>query len=268
VATVLVGLGAVAWARARLPSATGSEAPGQLRRAIGFGVKGYAANALQMVNYRLDLFVLSAVASTAAVGHYSVAVAATSLLWLLPGALADVLFPRVAHLSAQEGESAEAHQEMVEVKSVRHVTLAAAATALVLAAALLLLVVPVYGEAFRPAIELGLILLPGAALLGIGGVLSATIVGRGKPVYSLYIALIVTPVTVLLYALLIPRMDATGAALASSLSYALNFALAAIAYRRLTGRRVRSLLVPTRSELDDLRRIPAGVRERLHALRG
>jgi O-antigen/teichoic acid export membrane protein len=180
----------------------------------------------------------------------------TSVLWLLPGALSDVLFPRVAHLHAQEGESAAAQLEMVEVKSIRHATIVVLGCAGLVALALLFLVQPIFGSEFGPATELGLILLPGAAAIGIAGVFSATIVGRGKPVYSLYSALVVTPVTVLLYVWLIPWLDATGAALASTMSYCLSFVVAAVFYHRTTGRRVDRLLLPTRSELDDLRGLP------------
>jgi O-antigen/teichoic acid export membrane protein len=221
-----------------------------LRRAIAFGLKGYAANALQIVNVRLDVFVLAAVATTATVGVYSVAVAATSVLWLLPGALSDVLFPRVARLSAAADED---DREFVETKSLRHVSLIVAVTTIAVAVALELLVVPIFGAEFEGSINLGLILLPGVALLGISGVLAATIVGRGKPIYSLYVVLMVTPPTIALYATLIPRLGATGAALASTLSYSFNFFLVCWFYRRLTGRRVLPLLLPTRSEFDDLR---------------
>jgi O-antigen/teichoic acid export membrane protein len=263
---VLVGLATVIWARRLPPSPDAGERPA-LRKAVSFGVKGYAANALQLLNYRLDLFILSAVASAAAVGRYSVAVAATQVLWLLPQGLSDVLFPRVAQLSAREGVDADAQRDMVEVKSLRHVTLAVVGGAVLLAGALVLLVVPIYGERFRPSIDLGLILLPGVALIGISGVLSATIVGRGKPIYSLYIALITTPLTIGLYALLIPSLDAKGAALASSLSYAVSFVLACVFYARVTGRNPLPLLRPGRSELEDLRSLPGAIAAWLRGLR-
>jgi O-antigen/teichoic acid export membrane protein len=257
-ANVIVGLSTAVWAGRRLPAQEGDEAqPPMLRKAIAFGVKGYAANALQLLNYRLDLFILSAVASAAAVGRYAVAVAVTQVLWLLPQGLSDVLFPRVAQLSARD--DSETHREMVEVKSLRHVTLTVAVSAVVLALALLLLVVPIYGESFRESIDLGLILLPGVALIGVSGVLSATIVGRGKPIYSLYIALITTPLTIGLYAVLIPALDAKGAAIASSASYAASFVLACLFYARVTGRNPLPLMRPGRSELEDLRALPRAV---------
>jgi O-antigen/teichoic acid export membrane protein len=235
----------------------GAHVPGHLREAFAFGVKGYAANALQVLNYRVDFFILSAVASAAALGHYAVAVAVTTVLWLLPQALGDVLFPRVAALSAADED---AHRDFVEAKSLRHTTLAVLIAGVAVAAALLFLVTSVYGPDFDEATALGLIRLPGVALIGLSGTLAATIVGRGRPEYGLITTLIVTPVTLALYAVLIPRYDATGAAFASSLSFAATFVLMAFFYRRVTGHGVLSRLVPTRSEFDDYRTLTPKIR--------
>lgn len=247
-AAAVVAVGAVVWARSRLPAAAPTQ-PGQLRRAISFGVKGYGANALQLVNYQLDLFILAAVASAAAVGHYALAVSATALLMVLPRSLSAVLYPRVARLSVSGDHVKRA---MVEAKSLRHVSLIVVLTSIAMAAGLELLVVPVFGADYRPAINLGLILVPGAAAIGVSTVLAATVVGRGKPMYSLYGALITTPITIAMYGTLIPSFHATGAALASTLSYLLSFVLFCHFYRRVTGLHVLPLLVPTRSEFADL----------------
>jgi O-antigen/teichoic acid export membrane protein len=225
----------------------------QLRRAVAFGIKGYAANALQFVNYRLDLFILNATAASVAVGHYSVAVSTTSVMWLLPQALSDVLFPRVAALSARTDEHHVEMRSFAEVKTLRHVVLVTIVVGIAVALALVLLVVPIYGPAFHQSTVLGLILLPGVALLGISAPLSATIVGRGRPGLLLVATIIVTPLTVVLYVLLIPALHAPGAALASSVSYTAMFALAALFYHRVTASNPLRLMLPTRSELADYR---------------
>lgn len=239
-------------------------APRQLARAVRFGVKGYSANALQMVNYRLDVFVLAGVATVADVGHYSVAVAVTGVMLLLPAALSDVLFPRVAALSRDS--SGHASRDFVETKALRHAVIVVLASAAVIALALLLLVVPVYGPDFRASIELGLILLPGVALIALNGPLAASYVGRGHPGWSLAIAVVTTPLTIALYLLLIPRMGATGAALASTLSYASTFVLSTLASRRVTGLPILRRLIPTRSELDDYRALAPAIRAWLGGL--
>lgn len=259
-AHVLVALASGLWARRSLPSADAgpTAAPRQLRHALSFGAKGYGANALALLSTRLDLLVLSAVASAAAVGHYAIAIAVTGVLWLIPSALSEVLFPRIAALSAS---GARDMRSFVEDKSLRHTVLLVLLALPILTAPLLALVVPIYGSGFRPAIELALILLPGVALMGVAGVLSATIVGRGKPEYSLYSALIVTPLTLIAYVLLIPALDARGAALAKTLSYVASFALAVYFYRRATGSARIGQFIPTRAELGDLRAVVPQIRQ-------
>jgi O-antigen/teichoic acid export membrane protein len=225
---------------------------GRLREATGFGLRANATNALQTLNLRIDLFVLSAVTSAAALGHYSVAVSVTSVLFLAPQTLAQVVFPRVAALSAAEGD-AEATRANVEAKSLRHVSLLTLITVPIVAVAAAVLVPLLYGSDFDAAVVLTLILLPGCALFGIASVLSATINGRGRPGLSLWAAAWSTPVALALYATLIPAFDAVGAACASTGAYTANFLLTTIAYKRATGDRVAPLLVPTRDELADLR---------------
>ncbi|MCP9489066.1 MAG: oligosaccharide flippase family protein [Solirubrobacteraceae bacterium MAG38_C4-C5] len=236
----------------------GDGEPRQLARAVRFGIKGYAGNVLQLLNLRLDVFVLSAAVGAAAVGQLSVALAVTGVIWLLPHALSEVIFPRVATLSARA--DAQAEREMVETKGLRHAVAMIAGGGACIAAALLLLVTPVFGEAFRPAIELGLILLPGVALLGVSQVLGAIIVGRGRPEYLLYAALIVTPLTVMGYVLLVPALGATGAALVKSASFTLSFVLSVVFHRLATGDTSLRVFVPTRDELHDLVRLPSQIR--------
>ena len=261
-ATAIVGAAISRWALRRLRRAA-PDPPGMLRRAVAFGVKGYAANALQLLNYRGDIFILSAVSGAAADGQYSVAV--TSVLWLLPNALAEVVFPRIARLSADG--SAAAQREMVEVKGLRHVTLSVAAVSAVLALAIVTLLVPVYGDLFRPAVAPALILLVGSALIGIANVLASSVAGRGRPELNLYTVLVSTPITLALYALLIPPLDATGAALASTVSYGVNFVMTARFYRRLTGRSALWGMLPGADELGDLRRLAPAGRAWLRGLR-
>lgn len=256
-ATAVVGTLTTAWALRKLPT-RGPETVGMLGRSVAFGIKGYAANALQLVNYRGDIFVLSAVAAPTTVGQYGVAVAVTSVLWILPNALAEVIFPRVAHLSSS-GDAGEAHRDMVETKGLRHVVLLVSGAVVVLAGALLVLVVPVYGEAFRPAVVPGLILLAGTAAIGIANVLASSVAGRGRPELNLYTVLVAVPVTIVLYATLIPAYEAEGAALASTLSYSVSLVVTAIFYRRVTGRRVLRTMVPTTDELRDVVRLSSTV---------
>ncbi|HEY8585085.1 MAG TPA: oligosaccharide flippase family protein [Capillimicrobium sp.] len=224
---------------------------GPLREATAFGVRANAANALQFLNYRLDLFVLSAVVSTNDLGLYSAAVSVTGVMFLAPQTLAYVVFPRVAALSAGGADELE-QRAAVEAKSLRHVSLLTLVSLPVVALAMAIGIPLLYGAEFDGAVGLGLILLPGVALFGVAAVLAATINGRGRPELSLRAAVISTPPALVLYAVLIPTLGDVGAAIASTASYALNFAVTAVFYRRATGERVLPLLTPTRAEVADL----------------
>ena len=59
-------------------------------------------------------------------------------------------------------------------------------------------------------------------MLGVAKILSSAIVGRGYPRYTLYTGAITVPITLALYFGLIPPFHAWGAAIASSVSYALT----------------------------------------------
>jgi O-antigen/teichoic acid export membrane protein len=251
-AQVATALALLAWGTRTL-RATGplraAKSLSNLARAVRFGSKPYLANALQYLNLRADLFILNAVAPSAAVGHYSVAVSVMMVGLLLPTALATAALPRIAALDAF---ASPGEQLAVSVKSVRHAVLVLPFTCVVLSIALF--AVPfVYGEEFAPAVELGFILLPGTLAYGIGAVMTSNIVGKGHPAFALYAAALVTPPTLVLYLLLVPTLEGVGAALASTLSYLSMTAVLLVFFRRATGIKHLGELVPRRTEFTDYR---------------
>ena len=218
-----------------------------LRRAVRFGIKSYFSNAVFFLNLRADLFILNAVAASAAVGRYAVAISITNLAGLAPRALSSVVLPRVASL---DRGTSDVERDMVTTKSVRHGVIIVGVTAVVLV--VVLLAVPlIYGSEFGGTVGLGMILIPGTCALGVAGILAATIVGRGHPEYSIYSALIVTPPAVVAYLLLVPPLEGLGAALASTISYLFTLAVSAHYFRKASGLRGTALFLPRRAELDD-----------------
>ena len=109
--------------------------PGRLREAAAFGSRAWGATLLQLVNYRLDLFLVAAFVSRAETGKYSVALSVTALAWVLPSALETVIFPRTADLHAAQlrGEVAVEDSDQATARAVRHsVVLLIPSTVLVL----------------------------------------------------------------------------------------------------------------------------------------
>jgi O-antigen/teichoic acid export membrane protein len=263
-ANIVAAVGGVWWAAGHARATPAVSEGGQLGSATRFGVRAWGADLLQLVNYRLDIFLVGALATRSDVGVYSIALSVTALAWVLPSALQNVLFPRTAdlHAASEAGEVTVAESDALVQRALRHGVLLVLPTAAIVAVLLVGGVPLVYGSRFDRTVTLGLILVPGVVLLGVGKIASAVISGRGFPQYSLYTGFVDLPVTVVLYVVLISAYGVTGAAIASSISYALTTALALFFVHRATGLPVGRSLLPTRGDLDDYRHALAGLAAR------
>jgi len=150
-----------------------------MRDAGGFGARAWVNDLFQLVNLRPDLFILSAYYGVADTGVYSVTVSITSLVWIVSQPLASVVLPRNAMVTAASDPGlSPVIPESGQNTAVRHAVLVSAAATL--AVIPLLLIAPfIWGPGFGRVTELGLILLPGVALLGVGRVMVAAFSGRG-----------------------------------------------------------------------------------------
>jgi Na+-driven multidrug efflux pump len=119
----------------------------------------------------------------------------------------------------------------------------------------------IYGSQFDGSVALGFILLPGIVVNGLTQIVNPISSARGFVRYPLFVRLLTTPVAVGLYFLLIPSLEETGAALASTLVYLCIVALSVLFFRRSTGIRAREALIPGQAELRDYRAALARARE-------
>ena len=216
---VVAALGAIAWGTRRFADTVPARALdlARVRRAIGFGATAWIGHVLAVAVQRGDLFLLSATGTREDVGHYAIAVAVTTPLWVLPSGLGSVLLPRMAALGGSHGEV----RNHFEAKALRHGAALVIATAAVTAAGILALLPSIYGTAFEESRVPALILIPGTIALGVAFMATASLSGRGRPGDFLRTWLAVLPVSAVLYATLVPAYGPTGAASASSGSYIL-----------------------------------------------
>src|SRR5208283_1725333 len=124
----------------------------------------------------------------------------------------------------------------------RHAVLGQLPTAISLLA-LVALIPPVFGSSFQPAVNLGLIFIPGVTILGVGKIAMTAVNGKGFTIYTLYVALVTAPVTMILYFTLIPSLGSTGGAIASSISYALTTVTAIYFFKRARVAPLRDALI-------------------------
>ena len=111
------------------------------------------------------------------------------------------------------------------------------------------IVIPLYGAEFAYSRVLFVILLPGMIFWGIFTLLASDIEGRGFPLQISVVSMICAIATIALDLALIPIWGSTGAAVVSSITYALSMVLAINLYRRLVGVRASSILIPKLADL-------------------
>src|SRR5215207_4994857 len=212
---------------ARLPEARDGPEHG-VREAGGFGARAWVNDLFQLINLRPDLFILSGYYGTGDTGVYAVTVSITSLVWIVSQPLASVVLPRTAMVTAAADPGlTPVIPESGQSTAVRHSVLVSAVATL--AVIPLLVIGPfIWGPDFGRITELGLILLPGVALLGVGRVLVAAFSGRGAANDALLVGLVSFPLTFVAFLIVIPDHGMTGAAIVSCCSYAASSLLAAV----------------------------------------
>ncbi|HEX6046172.1 MAG TPA: polysaccharide biosynthesis C-terminal domain-containing protein [Pyrinomonadaceae bacterium] len=197
-----------------------------LGQMIRYGIKFHVSILAGAIIFRADLLVVNHFRGADEAGVYSVATQFGTLLMLLPSVIATMLFPRV---TAEQDASGEMTAQVTRYTAL--VTFFCCLAAVPFSFALPL----IYGSAFAPATSLLLILLPGVYLVGIEAVMvqhfNALGVPRAIPIYWV-VTLVINLVLVFV---LVPRFGAQGAAIASTISYALIFTLVARHFFSATG---------------------------------
>ena len=253
---IVGGVIVAAWAIRYSKRPEAAEGPDHgVRRAGGFGARAWVNDLFQLINLRPDLFILSAYYGTADTGVYAVTVSITSLVWIVSQPLASVVLPRTAMVTASaEPGLAPAIPASKQVTAVRH-SVVVSLVAAVAVIPILALAPLVWGPGFDRTLGLGLILLPGVALLGVGRVMVAAFTGRGAANDALLVGLVSFPLTFVAFLLVIPDHGSTGAAIVSCCSYVVAAALAAYLFLRTPGHSARSALIPRAEDLRDYVRL-------------
>jgi O-antigen/teichoic acid export membrane protein len=195
---------------------------------IRFGLKGHVGRLANMLNWRLDVMILSAFASVEVVGCYAVAHKVAELFRPLSASLSYVLRPLIASLSVAEARARGVflYRRVFAINMVAIVIMAVAGGPLIL---------QFFGQEFASAVPAFQILLIGLAAHGADGVMSGYNVGIGRPEYNTYTALAGLAVTVVGDFLLIPPYSLIGAAVASSAAYTVKAATFTVIFLATSG---------------------------------
>ena len=189
-----------------------------------------------LVTLRIDIFFLNYFSGAAQVGIYSVAISMANVLLYVPTAVKNVLKSYVA-----KNLEDEITPRITRLLIVGMILLCA-----LLIPFVVILVIPIlYGGKFLFSRILFLILIPGTIFWGVHSIILSDLEGRGLPRKVSQISLITGIVTIILDLTLIPLWNATGAALISTITYALGLFLAVKIYKRIVKVKLTNLLIPT-----------------------
>jgi O-antigen/teichoic acid export membrane protein len=210
------------WRPANLPPLD-SHARTLARLALVMG----AVQVVNLISYRVELFILERFEGLGDVGVYSIAIQAGEALWLIPAAIATAVTAPAVH------ETEAGARRLIARASLRGLLYTAGAGVVVGLAAPFLIPL-LFGDDFADAAAPLALLLPGIVVYGPVTVLVVYLsVRHGRPRLSLAVSILAMVVTTAAAVALIPSFGSEGAAVASTLGYVAGAALAWILFARL-----------------------------------
>lgn len=200
-------------------------------------------SSFQNITYDVDVLIVQSIRPSAEVGLYAVAVALAEILTLIPMAAGFILFPRASRGKSNRGETTSINAVILVLTTLGALLIFALGPNVVS-----LMYGKDYGESLGPLRAL----LPGVCMLVPYQVLSAHFLGSGRLRFLVILTGVGALTNVALNLLLVPHLGATGAGLASSISYGGIGVSMAVAFARSQQVSLTSLL-PRPSHFRSLR---------------
>jgi O-antigen/teichoic acid export membrane protein len=165
------------------------------------------------LNYRLDVFMLKALSTATEIGYYSVGYNFSEMIWQIPNTIGAYIFSK----SSSSANPVRFSEKLMVVAGLTFVVMVA--LGLVIVWIVPYIIVYLYGSVFSPSIRMFQLLLPGTVAMTIFRILNMDLAGKGKPLVSIYAGLPALALNLLINLWAIPRYQALGASIASSISY-------------------------------------------------
>ena len=211
---------------------------------LAFGFFPMLSQLMTTLNYRLDVLMLNGKVTDAAIGIYSVGVLLAERMWMIPDAMKGVM---VSNLT--KGKNAEETAYVIRICNT---------VCLFIIVAIVALGKPVidlaFGEEYRGAYEVTLILLAGVFSMIYYKLIASYNVAMGKQVVSFILLSIGVVSNVVANLILIPKMGIYGAGIASVISYAVCAVLFIVYFSRSTGIPFTRMIVINKADYSKLRK--------------
>lgn len=226
----------------RVPHLSAKAPINQYRRmAFGYGVKSHLSNLLTYLNYRVDLFLVNAIAGPSSAGLYAIAIRIAEQLWLLCQAFSTIALPYFSALTISE--HARNKVVLLMARMALWLTTLGAIILAVYAEPLLFLL---FGAEFSASSATLRILLMGVVALSASQILASDLASRELVGLNLAIVAVVLLFNIAGNLTLIPKYGIEGAAIASSGAFASGLAIRLFLTSSLFGTKWWLPLVPPR----------------------
>ncbi|SFI83476.1 Membrane protein involved in the export of O-antigen and teichoic acid [Streptosporangium canum] len=222
-----------------------------VRRTLSCGLRYHPGSVCHFLLLRLDVLILNAMSTPAAVGIYSMAVTPAELLRAMTDAVVQITLPR-------QMESSQETAAAYTARTIRITVVLATVSITLLYLAGPFLVIAATGPAFRGCVTPMLVLAPGVAAAAAARPAAAYLLRLNLPIATslMYGAALLVNLT--LNILLIPRMGVAGCALASTVAYTALAATQVIWFARSAGMPLRRL-IPGAAEVHEITRRVRGL---------
>jgi O-antigen/teichoic acid export membrane protein len=167
------------------------------------------------LNYQSDIILLDKLSTPFELGIYSKGSGITQYLWQIPMLLSTIVFAR----SAVSKNDIQFSHKVAQLLRISIILIGLASLVLVLFSELI--IVGMYGEKFRGSISVLNFLLPGVLILTLFKVMNMDLAGKGKPWIAMQAMLPALILNIIFNFVFIPKYGANGAALSSTISYAI-----------------------------------------------
>lgn len=198
------------------------------------------------LNYKIDIVLLDQLSTPFEMGIYSKGSGIIQYLWQIPMLFSTIVFARS---SVSKNGGAFSHK-VTQLLRVSFILIGLGSIFLVLLSELI--IVGMYGEEFRGSITVLNYLLPGVLILTIYKVMNMDLAGKGKPWVSLWAMLPALIINIIANLIFIPKYGANGAAISSTISYALAGLLFLYLYSKEVQIPIKQILSYKKTDFDPI----------------
>ncbi len=214
---------------------------------LNYGIKAQIGNAVQFLNYRLDVLIIQNKLAISQVGIYSNAVALCETMWKVPASVSTIVLPMTSN--------SENKEELPKfINKVTRVTF----FIIILCTVFLFFIGPplilfLLGKNFSGSCNALLLLLPGISVFSVCNILSSYFAGVGMIEKNIIASSVSCVVTVVLDLILIPKIGINGASIATSISYIIATGITIAFYINLTKSKILDILIIKKEDLIEVK---------------